>query len=84
MPNIMPRLLAATLALLAGVSAEAAAAAEVNVLCSGALRGVLQQLAPDFEKSSGRHLVIEYGRTRRASASLQLEHRAAARPTVRS
>ena len=29
MPNIVPRLLAATLALLAGVSAEAAAAAEV-------------------------------------------------------
>ena len=53
MPNIVPRLLAATLALLAGVSAQAAAAAEVNVLCSGAMRGVLQQLAPDFEKSSG-------------------------------
>ena len=43
MPNIMPRLLAAILALLAGVSAEAAAAAEVNVLCSGAMRGVLQR-----------------------------------------
>ena len=60
MPNIVPRLLAAILALLAGVSAEAAAAAEVNVLCSGAMRGVLQQLAPAFEKSSGHHLVIEY------------------------
>jgi molybdate transport system substrate-binding protein len=60
MPNIMPRLLAVILALLAGVSAEAAAAAEVNVLCSGAMRGMLQQLAPDFERSSGDHLVIEY------------------------
>jgi molybdate transport system substrate-binding protein len=59
MPNIMPRLLAGILALLAGVSAEVAAA-EVDVLCSGAMRGVLQQLAPDFEKSSGHHLVIEY------------------------
>ena len=61
MPNIVPRLLAAAiLALLAGVSAEPAAAAEINVLCSGAMRGVLQQLAPAFEKSSGHHLVIEY------------------------
>src|SRR5262249_30994801 len=60
MPNIMPRILAAVLALVAGVSAEVAAAAEVNVLCAGAMRGVLQQLAPDFEKSSGHHRVIEY------------------------
>jgi molybdate transport system substrate-binding protein len=60
MPNLVPRLLAAVLALLAGASAEAAAAAEINVLCSGAIRGVLQKLAPAFEKSSGHHLVIEY------------------------
>ena len=60
MPNIVPRLLTAILALLAAVSAEAAAAAEVKVLCSGAMRGVLQQLAPAFEKSAGHHLVIEY------------------------
>ena len=60
MPNILPRLLAAILALLAGVSVEPAAAAEISVLCAGAMRGVLQQLAPDFEKSSGHHLVIEY------------------------
>jgi molybdate transport system substrate-binding protein len=60
MPNIMPRILAAVVALLTGLSAEVAGVAEVNVLCSGAMRGVLQQLAPDFEKSSGHHLVIEY------------------------
>jgi hypothetical protein len=58
MPNIMPRLLAATLALLAGVSAEAAAAAEVNVLCSGAMRGVLQsarsRIASQVVISGGR------------------------------
>src|SRR5947209_8216336 len=60
MPNILPRLLAAILALLAGVSVEPAAAAEINVSCAGAMRGVLQQLAPDFEKSSGHHLVVEY------------------------
>jgi molybdate transport system substrate-binding protein len=70
MPNIVPRLLAATLAVLAGVSAEAAAAAEVNVLCSGAMRGVLQQLAPDFEKSSGHHLVIEYATAGKVEAKV--------------
>src|SRR5437868_1492167 len=70
MPNIVPRLLAATLALLAGVSAEAATAAEVNVLCSGAMRGVLQQLTPDFEKSSGHHLVIEYATAGKVEAKV--------------
>jgi molybdate transport system substrate-binding protein len=60
MPNVLPRLLAAILALLSGVSVKPAAAAEINVLCAGAMRGVLQQLAPDFEKSSGHHLVVEY------------------------
>jgi ABC-type molybdate transport system substrate-binding protein len=30
------------------------------VLCSGAMRAVLQQLAPGFEKSSSHKLVIEY------------------------
>jgi len=30
------------------------------VVCSGAIRAVLQQLAPAFETSSGDKLVIEY------------------------
>jgi molybdate transport system substrate-binding protein len=36
------------------------AAAELKVLCSGAMRAVLQQLTPAFEKSSSHKLVIEY------------------------
>jgi molybdate transport system substrate-binding protein len=60
MSKMGSRLMAAILALLAGLCAEAAAAAEIKVLCSGAMRGVMQQLGPDFQKSSGHQLVIEY------------------------
>jgi molybdate transport system substrate-binding protein len=58
--NLAIRLLAAVLALLAGLSAGASAAAEIKVLCGGGMRAVLQQLARAFEKSSGHKLVIEY------------------------
>jgi molybdate transport system substrate-binding protein len=57
MPKIALQLLVAGLALLTGFSAGAA---EIKVLCSGAMRGVLQQVAPDFEKSSGHKLLIEF------------------------
>ena len=60
MPKIARRLFAAAVALLVGLSAGVAGAAELKVLCAGAMRGVLQQLAPAFEKSSGDRLVIEY------------------------
>jgi molybdate transport system substrate-binding protein len=60
MPKISQRVFAATVALLAASSAGAASAAEIQVLCSGAMRAVLQQLAPTFEKSSSHKLVIEY------------------------
>jgi molybdate transport system substrate-binding protein len=60
MPKIARRLFAAIVMLLVGLSAGAAGAAEIRVLCSGAMRAVLQQLAPAFEKSSGDALVIEY------------------------
>jgi hypothetical protein len=46
MPKIALRLVAAILALLASLSAGTGQAAEIKVLCSGAMRGVLQQLAP--------------------------------------
>jgi molybdate transport system substrate-binding protein len=59
-PRIAIRLLAVIVALLAGISAGAAGAAEIRVLCSDAMRVVLLQLAPAFEKSSGHKLVIEY------------------------
>ena len=58
--EISRRLFAATVALLAAFSAGAAGAAELKVLCSGAMRAVLQELAPAFEKSSSHKLVIEY------------------------
>ena len=60
MSTMGSRVMTAILALLAGLCAEAAAAAEIKVLCAGAMRGVMQQLAPDFQKSSGDQLVIEY------------------------
>jgi molybdate transport system substrate-binding protein len=59
-PKIAIRLLAAILALLAGLSAGAAGAVEIKVVCAGAMRAVLQELTPAFEKSSGHKLVIEY------------------------
>ena len=61
MSKIAHRLFAAAAALLVGLSPGTAGAAEIKVLCSGAMRAVLQQLAPAFEKSSGDTLVIEYG-----------------------
>jgi len=54
------RFLLVALAFLAGGSLPAAAA-EVAVLSAGAMRSVLQELAPAFEKASGHHLKITYG-----------------------
>lgn len=60
MPKSVRQLFISTVALLVSLSAGTAGAAEIKVLCSGAMRAVLQQLAPAFEKSSGDTLVIEY------------------------
>ena len=60
MPKIARRLFAVSVMLLVGLAAGAAGAAEIKVVCAGAMRGVLQQLAPAFEKASGDRLVIEY------------------------
>lgn len=51
---------AAAVALFVCLSAGAAGAAQIKVLCAGAMRAVLQQRAPAFEKSSGNTLAIEY------------------------
>ena len=59
MPKIAIRLFAAVLALLAGLSIGASGAAEIKVVSAGAMRAVLQELTPAFEKSSGHKLVIE-------------------------
>jgi molybdate transport system substrate-binding protein len=54
------RLLAGTFALVTGVWAAEASTAELKVLSVGAMRGVLQELAPAFETASGHKLKIEY------------------------
>ena len=61
MPKNAIRLAGAAVMLLAGLSAGTAGAVELKVVCAGAMRTALQELAPAFEKSSGHKLVIEYG-----------------------
>ena len=48
-------------ALLAGISARIASAAEIKVLSPIAMRGVMPDVTPEFERSSGHKLTIEYG-----------------------
>src|SRR5205823_2876311 len=59
-PKSAIRVLAATVMLLAGLFAGTAEAAELKVLSAGAMRAVMQELGPAFEKSSGHKLSIEY------------------------
>ena len=40
-----------------------AAAAEITLLCSNALKSVIEELGPGFEKTSGHKLKAEYGST---------------------
>ena len=47
--------------------ASAARAADIKVLCSTAMKTVMQELAPQFERATGNKLVVEYG----GSAPLQ-------------
>src|SRR5207248_10246254 len=53
-------LLAGTLALVTGCLPVEVNAAEVKVLSAGAMRGILQELAPAFETASGHKLKIDY------------------------
>jgi len=46
--------------LIAALFAGPADAAEIKVLSAGALRPLLQDLAPDFEKSSGNRLTFDF------------------------
>src|SRR6185295_17796287 len=41
--------------------ASAVQAAEIKVLCSTALKTVMQELVPQFEKATGHKVVVEYG-----------------------
>ena len=54
------RLLAAVLPVVGGLLAAEASAAELKVLSAGAMRAVLQELAPAFETASGHKLKVEY------------------------
>jgi molybdate transport system substrate-binding protein len=47
-------------ALVSGCCFGAAQAADIKVLSAGALRPLMQELAPDFEKASGNHLVLDF------------------------
>jgi molybdate transport system substrate-binding protein len=57
------RLLAGAFALVTGVLAAEASAAELKVLSAGPVRGALQELAPAFEAAFGHKLKIEYATT---------------------
>jgi molybdate transport system substrate-binding protein len=57
---------ALTIALTAGSAlmvATAAKAAEIKLMCSGAMRPALEELAPQFERASGHKLTITYSGT---------------------
>jgi molybdate transport system substrate-binding protein len=47
-------------ALFCGCCFGAAQAADLKVLSAGALRLLMQELAPDFEKTSGNRLVLDF------------------------
>ena len=54
--------------------ATAAQAAEIKVLCSTALKTVMQELVPQFERATGHKVVVEYG----VSAAMQRQVEAGA------
>jgi len=53
------------------LAAGEASAAELTVLCSNALKSVLEELGPQFEKASGHKLKIEYGSTGPLKAQIE-------------
>ena len=54
--------------LLAPITAQAA---EVAFLCSNALKAVMEEIAPQFEKASGHKLVISFGSTNPLKARIE-------------
>ena len=59
----MKRPTMAAMALLLGLAAGPAGAAEIKVLSTGNMQSILGALTPDFESATGYKLVIEYGST---------------------
>ena len=64
-------IIAANVFALAVFAGGTAGAAEVKVLASNALRTVLQELSPQFEKTTEHKLAITYGSTGTLSASIE-------------
>jgi molybdate transport system substrate-binding protein len=60
--DVMMRM-ALTVAAATAVLVAPARAAEVTLLCTNALKSVMEELAPRFEQASGHRLVIIYGTT---------------------
>jgi molybdate transport system substrate-binding protein len=48
-----------------------ASAAEITLLCSNALKSVMEELRPGFEKASGHQLKVEYGSTGPLKAAIE-------------
>jgi molybdate transport system substrate-binding protein len=53
------------------LAAGAANAAEITLLCSNALKSVIEELAPGFERASGHQLKAEYGSTGPLKAAIE-------------
>src|SRR5882672_10915782 len=64
-------IIAAHVLALAVFAPAPASAAEVKVLASNALRTVLQELSPQFEKTTEHKLAITYGSTGNLSAAIE-------------
>ena len=57
--RVTSRVLAAALFVLT-VHAKAAAAADVNVLCSVGIKAVMEALAPEFERATKNKVTVKY------------------------
>ena len=66
----MHRIIAATIGLGMPLMLAQAQAAEIKLLASNALKSVLEELAPQFEKASGHKLAITFGSTGNLTASI--------------
>jgi molybdate transport system substrate-binding protein len=62
---------AAAIALAMMLTPVAAQAAEVTFLCSNALKAVMEELAPRFEKATGHKLAVTYGSTNPLKARIE-------------
>ena len=53
------------------LTAGGASAADVILLCSNALKSVLEELGPQFEKASGHKLTVKFGTTGPLQAQIE-------------